>query len=1370
MTNDDVNMADGQDSTMESDPASKVTQADSGAGSKRRSKNINNRHKRETSVDMLGQETELASGASSTSSTFGDMSGPSSTSSAATVEAPSIDDQIKSVMDINNQPMEEGQTGFIVANKWLQKVLARGSNATGTEKYGKEALEGDIGPVDNSRINLVIDLSSGGFKDEKGEPFVPLKPGLQVNEDFEILPQTAWDLIMKWYGLCRGSPVIRRYCHNTSTSETQEHLQYEVNPPVFTILKLPDPSEGTTPKTLEERSTAPVKLLASRHERYQFFLRRAKESAGIAFTTKVRVWRILGGLGRSSGADGMITPAQSRSNSPAPGSIVMVDPGDKLVVDVNTFAGLQLGTQREEIDAKDETANDKYNGRSTLDFVGLRSDEVIVLEEQIGGVAGGEWVSDNAMKIAKTLGVPISTTKPGVTTVHNQSLKPGANASRSTSPAPSGIMTRGRQTKSGRTRGSVGLTNLGNTCYMNSALQCVRSVRELTEYFLEDKYKKELNPQNPLSHNGQVAKSYASLLHEIYSPNAQSAFAPRNFKNVIGKYGPSFSGYGQQDSQEFLLFLLDGLQEDLNRIHKKPYIEKPDSTDEMVNDQVALQEMADKCWEIYKARNDSVITDLFAGMYKSTVRCPICEKVSIIFDPFNNLTLQLPIESLWSKRIHFFPLGGEAIYISVDIDKVDDSRDTRNSDVGASYFANLMIYQNATFMALKEYVAGKVKVDPKRMVVAESYKSKIYKTFDDKVSLNEETIADSDVIGIWELEDQPTNFPQPKKNKVKSAYYYNVPEEEPFSEGDTILDERMLVAIIQRRKGVGKFQSKELFGFPAFIIVKRDEARDYDAILRKVLARVATMTSRKFLQEASWDEGYPFDSNAEDSDTVLMSTDEADSSADSRVQATSLGSEDGMVDISMRADSERGPQQKSLAPNAQELEGQFRSTPSMLRTGSFITPEVRNLFEMKVHPSNGRQSIPTGLNSIEEGKNYYTLTSRRQTMSLTKRKLSVQEEINRRQQNLYSPVVSDEEIDDALPPAPSQAAPENSGSDSEGLPTVEQLTLPTTNNFGMFSRNTPRNKKGLITYSNKGNPASRSTGTNPQKIPYNKHRLITYSRKGKHTSAKKDRKLSSPPREDAALLCLGDAIVVDWSDEGYDALFGGTQGYDDDMRGAPTWEKVPTLTDPDLEEKRRLRSSRKKNGVTLDDCLDEFGKSEILSENDAWYCPRCKEHRRASKKFELWKAPDILVIHLKRFSAQGRFRDKLDLKVDFPIEGLDLSHRLAIHEEGKSPIYDLFAVDDHYGGLGGGHYTAFAKNFLDEKWYEYNGVSGLSLPALSLSLYVICVCQLINYRHHGIKATGPCYRCDFGRLLIVLPSTLVDAPRRPLLRKASFHY
>ncbi len=56
---------------------------------------------------------------------------------------------------------------------------------------------------------------------------------------------------------------------------------------------------------------------------------------------------------------------------------------------------------------------------------------------------------------------------------------------------------------------------------------------------------------------------------------APTTITPRHFKSVVGRYAPAFSGYGQQDSQEFVGFLLDGLQEDLNRIKKNHTLRSP---------------------------------------------------------------------------------------------------------------------------------------------------------------------------------------------------------------------------------------------------------------------------------------------------------------------------------------------------------------------------------------------------------------------------------------------------------------------------------------------------------------------------------------------------------------------------------------------------------------------------------------------------------------------------------------------------------------------------------------------------------------------------------------------------------------------------
>merc|ERR1712027_90049 len=87
---------------------------------------------------------------------------------------------------------------------------------------------------------------------------------------------------------------------------------------------------------------------------------------------------------------------------------------------------------------------------------------------------------------------------------------------------------------------------------------------------------------------------------------------------------------------------------------------------------------------------------------------------------------------------------------------------------------------------------------------------------------------------------------------------------------------------------------------------------------------------------------------------------------------------------------------------------------------------------------------------------------------------------------------------------------------------------------------------------------------------------------------------------------------------------------------------------------------------------------------DAWYCPNRKKHQQATKKFDLWALPCMLVISLKRFSYNRYWRDKLDTPVEFPTRGLDMSPYVINQNHGPA-VYDLVAVSNHYGGMGGGH-------------------------------------------------------------------------------------
>ena len=185
-------------------------------------------------------------------------------------------------------------------------------------------------------------------------------------------------------------------------------------------------------------------------------------------------------------------------------------------------------------------------------------------------------------------------------------------------------------------KGLVGLRNLGNTCYMNSSLQCLSNTLDLTKYFLLKCFLNDINRGNRLGSNGSVANEYYDLIYSMWC-GKEPIIAPKKFISNFQKEKKQFAGYRQQDAQEFISILLDQLHEDLNRISNKPYIElleKQPDEDDMI--------ASKRWWDLHKKREDSIIIDLFNGQLKSETTCQVCNKSSITYDPFMFLCLPLP--------------------------------------------------------------------------------------------------------------------------------------------------------------------------------------------------------------------------------------------------------------------------------------------------------------------------------------------------------------------------------------------------------------------------------------------------------------------------------------------------------------------------------------------------------------------------------------------------------------------------------------------------------------------------------------------------------------------------------------------------------
>ncbi|XP_019717161.1 ubiquitin carboxyl-terminal hydrolase 2a isoform X1 [Hippocampus comes] len=188
-------------------------------------------------------------------------------------------------------------------------------------------------------------------------------------------------------------------------------------------------------------------------------------------------------------------------------------------------------------------------------------------------------------------------------------------------------------TNSKSAQGLVGLKNLGNTCFMNSILQCLSNTHSLRDYCLHNSHRRDLN--NNSRTNTTLMEEFAKLIQTMWSSTSSEAVSPSEFKTQIQRYAPRFVGYNQQDAQEFLRFLLDGLHNEVNRVTVRPRGTVEDF------DHLPDEEKGKKMWTKYLEREDSKIVDLFVGQLKSSLTCSHCGFCSTVFDPFWDLSLPI---------------------------------------------------------------------------------------------------------------------------------------------------------------------------------------------------------------------------------------------------------------------------------------------------------------------------------------------------------------------------------------------------------------------------------------------------------------------------------------------------------------------------------------------------------------------------------------------------------------------------------------------------------------------------------------------------------------------------------------------------------
>ena len=187
----------------------------------------------------------------------------------------------------------------------------------------------------------------------------------------------------------------------------------------------------------------------------------------------------------------------------------------------------------------------------------------------------------------------------------------------------------------------TGLVNFGATCYMNSTLQALSATTPLSIFFLDDTFHGLLQRDNWKGTKGVMPELYSNLLRSLWKGDVAS-IRPTTFMKFCGRLKKEWGNGEQQDAKEFFDFLIDCLHEDLNGMWAKTPLRELTEQEEAKRERMPKSIVVKLEWSRYTHRDQSFVTNLFAGQHMSRITCTTCGFRSTTYETFYSISVEIP--------------------------------------------------------------------------------------------------------------------------------------------------------------------------------------------------------------------------------------------------------------------------------------------------------------------------------------------------------------------------------------------------------------------------------------------------------------------------------------------------------------------------------------------------------------------------------------------------------------------------------------------------------------------------------------------------------------------------------------------------------